>query len=613
MSLVPPRERPPFITEVSRRIWNERYRFVSDPAHTESSIQDSWRRIARAISAVEPRDRKVWEQRFLALLANFKFLPAGRIQAGAGTRRNVTLFNCFVMGPIEDSMEGILRGLHESAVTMQQGGGIGCDYSTLRPRGTDARGVGAIASGPVSFMGIWDAMCNTMLSTGARRGAMMATLRCDHPDIDEFIAAKRSPGVLRHFNLSILVSDAFMAAVQADEDWSLVFPVREDSAEGPTVLREWSGANEPVRCRIHRSVKARDLWERILRANYDYAEPGVLFVDRVNRLNNLAYCERIWATNPCGEVPLPPFGACDLGSLNLTQFVRRPFTAHAAVDSVRLAQTASIATRFLDDVIDASRFPLPKQQGSARSTRRIGLGITGLADALVMLGLNYDSNRARDAAADMIRGICHAAYRASIDIGRGKGAFPAFDRERFLSAAFVTTLPADIRDGIARDGIRNSHLIAIAPTGTISLLANNVSSGLEPAFGSRFQRGIVNQDGSTTRCELVDYAVGLWRSTNDDPDGLPPAFVCASEVQASGHIEMQAALQPFVDNSISKTINVPEELPFEAFKGIYEFAYARGLKGCTTYRPNAVHRAILTAGGMSEGEPHCCAMEREAD
>lgn len=613
MSLLLPRVRPPFTTEVSRHIWNTRYRFASDRSCAESSIQDSWCRIARAISAVEPREQKVWEQRFLALLANFRFLPAGRIQAGAGTRRNVTLFNCFVMGPVEDSMEGIFRALHESAVTMQQGGGIGCDYSTLRPRGTRARGVGAIASGPVSFMGIWDAMCDTMLSTGARRGAMMATLRCDHPDIDEFIAAKRSPGVLRHFNLSILVSDAFMAAVRADEDWPLVFPDREDSAEGPTVLREWSDTSGPVRCRIHRCVKARDLWERILRANYDCAEPGVLFVDRINRLNNLAYCERISATNPCGEVPLPPFGTCDLGSLNLTQFVRKPFTASAAVDEVGLAQTASIATRFLDDVIDASRFPLPKHKCTARSTRRIGLGITGLADALVMLGLDYDSDRARAAAADMIRTICHAAYRASIDIGRAKGVFPAFDRERFLAAAFVTALPADIRDGIASDGIRNSHLIAVAPTGTISLLANNVSSGLEPAFGARFRRDILNADGSATSYALVDYAVGLWRRTHDDPDGLPPAFVCANDVQASGHVEMQAALQPFVDNSISKTINVPEELPFEAFEGIYDLAYARGLKGCTTYRPNAVHRAILTAGGMSEGAPHCCVMEREAD
>jgi ribonucleoside-diphosphate reductase alpha chain len=613
MSPVLPRLRPPFITEVSQHIWNTRYRFVGDHAFAESSIEDSWRRIARGISAVEPREQEVWEQRFLELLANFRFLPAGRIQAGAGTRRSVTLFNCFVLGPVADSMEGILRALHESAVTMQQGGGIGCDFSTLRPRGTRVRGAGAIASGPVSFMAIWDAMCNTILSTGARRGAMMATLRCDHPDIDEFIAAKQSSGVLRHFNLSILVSDAFMAAVRADEDWPLVFPDRGASPGGHTVLREWSGTSGPVRCRIHRCVKARDLWERILRANYDYAEPGVLFVDRINRLNNLAYCERISATNPCGEVPLPPFGACNLGSLNLTQFIREPFTVRAAVDEVHLVRSVAIATRFLDNVIDASRFPLPEQERTTRSTRRIGLGITGLADSLVMLGLEYDSDRAREAAAGMIRTICHAAYRSSIDLGHAKGVFPAFDRERFLAAAFITTLPADIRDGIARNGIRNSHLIAIAPTGTISLLANNISSGLEPAFGARFLRDILNEDGSTMRYELVDYAVGLWRRTHDEPDGLPPAFVCAKNVQASGHVEMQAALQRFVDNSISKTINIPETLPFEEFKGIYDLAYARGLKGCTTYRPNPVHGAIVTAVGTIEGAPHCCVIEREAD
>jgi ribonucleoside-diphosphate reductase alpha chain len=610
---VSPKLTPPFVAEVSRHVWKTRYRFTGDPLGAERSIEDSWHRIAHAVSAAEPRGQKVWKQRFHQILAAFRFLPAGRVQAGAGTGRNVTLFNCFVMGPIEDSMEGIFRALHESAVTLQQGGGIGCDFSTLRPRGTRARSVGAIASGPVSFMGIWDAMCNTVLSTGARRGAMMATLRCDHPDIEEFIAVKRMPGVLRHFNLSILVSDAFMAAVRGAEEWPLVFPVREDSAEGPTVLREWSDTSEPVRCRIHRRVKARDLWERILRANYEYAEPGVLFVDRINRLNNLAYCERISAANPCGEVPLPPFGACDLGSLNLTQFVREPFAAGAAVDEVRLAQAAAIATRFLDNVIDASRFPLPEQAHTARSTRRIGLGITGLADTLVMLGLAYDSDRARDAAAGMLRTICHAAYRASIDLGRVKGVFPAFDRERFLEAKFVTTLPAEIRDGIAHDGIRNSHLVAIAPTGTISLLANNVSSGLEPAFGACFRRDILDEDGSAMPFELVDYAVALWRGTHYDPDGLPPDFVCAKDVQASGHVEMQAALQPFVDNSISKTINVPEDLSFEAFKGIYDLAYERGLKGCTTYRPNPVRGAIVTAAGTIETASHCCVIEREAD
>jgi ribonucleoside-diphosphate reductase alpha chain len=610
---VSPRMTPPFVAEVSRHVWKTRYRFTGDPSGAERSIEESWRRIARAVSAVEPREQTAWQQRFLRILTGFRFLPGGRIQAGAGTCRNVTLFNCFVMGRIEDSMEGIFRALREGAITMQQGGGVGYDFSTLRPRGTRARGVGAIASGPVSFMDIWDATCATLLSTGARRGAMMATLRCDHPDIEEFVAAKRAPGSLRHFNLSVLVSDAFMAAVRADQDWPLAFPAAEEERGSQMVLREWPGAAGQVRCRIHRRVEARDLWYRILRANYDYAEPGVLFIDRINRLNNLAYQEQISATNPCGEIPLPPYGACDLGSLNLTQFVAAPFTARAAVDDVGLAQTAAIATRFLDNVINASRFPLPMQALTARNTRRIGLGITGLADALVMLGLKYDSDQAREAAAGMIRTVCHAAYQTSISLGREKGVFPAFDRERFLRAAFVTTLPADIRDGIARDGIRNSHLIAIAPTGTISLLANNVSSGIEPAFAAHFERSILNEDGSESQYELVDHAVDLWQRTHEKPDGLPPAFVCATDVPPRGHVEMQAALQPFVDNAISKTINVPESLSFEAFEGIYDLAFERGLKGCTTYRPNPVHGAIVTAGATIETAPHCCVIEREAD
>ena len=602
-----------FRTEVSRHVWQTKYRFQNGRDGGDRTIEDSWRRIARALSAVEPSDQDLWEQRFVAILKGFKFLPGGRIQAGAGTGRNVTLFNCFVMGTIEDSMEGIFRALHEGAITMQQGGGVGYDFSTLRPRGTRAKGVGAIASGPVSFMSVWNAMCETILSTGARRGAMMATLRCDHPDIEEFITAKQVAGALRHFNLSVLLTDAFMSAVRMDVGWPLVFPVAADGSQEETILSDWSERRDPVRCRVYRRVRACDLWEKILRATYDYAEPGVLFIDRINRLNNLHYEERISATNPCGEIPLPPYGACDLGSINLTQFVREPFTRQAWIDHAGLASTAAVATRLLDNAIDASRFPLPRQADTARRTRRIGLGITGLADALIMLGLDYGSARTCETAAGIMRSICHTAYRTSTALADEKGAFPTFDLARYLAGPFVASLPEDIRHGIARHGIRNSHLIAIAPTGTISLLANNISSGLEPVFAAEFSRSMLNEDGTTKCYELVDYAVASWRRLTGDSTSMPPVFSCASDVPPSGHVGMQAALQPFVDNSISKTINVPESFPFDAFKGIYDLAYDKGLKGCTTYRPNPIRGAVITVAEESGAAPHCCVMEREAD
>ena len=381
-----------FANEISRHVWQTKYRFA-DHATRERSIADTWRRVARALAAVEPKDSETWEDRFFAILQDFKFLPGGRIQAGAGTARNVTLFNCFVMGTIEDSIPGIFSALEEGAVTMQQGGGIGIDFSTLRPRGSQTKTVGGIASGPVSFMQLWDAACGTILSTGVRRGAMMATLRCDHPDIEEFVTAKQQPGQLRRFNVSVQVTDAFMAAVRSDADWPLLFPAAAVDGGGQTVVREWPGSEGSVPCSVVRHMRARHLWDLILRGTYDYAEPGVLFVDRINKVNNLWYREHISATNPCGEIPLPPYGACDLGSLNLTRFVVSPFTAEARIDYERLADTARIAVRMLDNVIDASRFPLPQQAENARGSRRIGLGITGLADALVMMGLRYGSDR----------------------------------------------------------------------------------------------------------------------------------------------------------------------------------------------------------------------------
>jgi len=604
----------PFETEIGYHVWNAKYRRREDGDPAEPDICATRRRIAEALAIVEPRDRATWTERFRGALEDFRYLPAGRIQAGAGTGHKVTLFNCFVMGRIADDMESIFSNLYEGAITMQQGGGIGVDFSTLRPRGTAARGVGAIASGPVSFMDVWDAMCGTILSTGARRGAMMATLRCDHPDIEEFVAAKAAPGRLTNFNVSVQVTDTFIEAVRKDEDWPLGFPEGSVGAGDERVIRDWPGHDGPVPCRVLRRVKARALWDSIMRHTYEHAEPGVLFVDAVNRANNLAYCERITATNPCGEIPLPPYGACDLGSINLVKFVQDAFTDKARLDFEGLEAVTPVAVRMLDNVIDVSRYPLEAQAETARRTRRVGLGLTGLADALIMLGLHYDSDAARSQAGEAMRRICHAAYRASIDLAREKGAFPAFDREAYIASPFLRGMPADIRDGIAEHGIRNSHLLSIAPAGSISLLADNVSSGLEPVYAFEQTRALLDARGERQSFAIEDYAWRHWRAQANAKEQLPDHFVTVADLPARAHIDMQAALQPYVDNAVSKTINVPEDYPFEAFKDLYMEAFDLGLKGCTTFRPNPVTGSILTAAGAAGGETaHCCTVEREGD
>ncbi len=597
----------PFLNPVSRRIWEEKYRY-----RDENSIADTWQRVARAVAAVEEKEASRWEQRFLDLLEDFCFLPGGRILAGAGTKRRVTLFNCFVMGVIEDSMDGIFQALKEGALTMQQGGGVGYDFSTLRPRGTPARETGTIASGPVSFMRIWDAMCQTLLSTGNRRGAMMATLRCDHPDIEEFITAKQQPGELRCFNLSAQVTDAFVAAVEADEEWPLCFPLVSDATSGEVdiVERLWSGHDSPIPCWVVRRLSARTLWQRLMEATYDHAEPGVLFIDRINELNNLGYRERISATNPCGEIPLPPYGACDLGSINLVRFVEHPFTTRASLDLQAIEATVRDAVRFMDDVIDLSRFPLEAQQAQARGSRRIGLGLTGLADALILLGLRYDSDTGVREAERIMQHICEAAYDASTGLAREKGAFPWLEKPAYMERPFIRSLPAAIRKQIASHGIRNSHLNAIAPTGTISLLANNLSSGIEPVFSRVQQRRMLGSDGRYHDYQLPDYAWQLWQSEHPG-EPAPDAFVTVEALQPEHHLRMQAALQKHVDNAISKTINIPPDYPFERFRDLYREAHRLGLKGCTTFRPNPVTGYIL--GSDHRPESHCCSLERESD
>jgi len=580
----------PLAAPIARHVWETRYRAGA----TEASMQATWRRVAHALAQAEIADRDAWEQRFFGILQDFQFLPGGRILAGAGTDRDVTLFNCFVMGSIEDSIPGIFHALAEGAVTMQRGGGVGYDFSTIRPSGARSRTTGRIASGPVSFMDVWDAMCATIQSSRSRRGAMMATLRCDHPDIVAFANAKRRPDRLRHFNLSVQVTDAFMQAVQRDEDWPLVFPAGRMVGDGETVLRRWPGEASETPCRIVRRLAARSLWDTLLRASYDTGEPGMLFIDRINRMNNLWYCEHITATNPCGEVPLPPYGACNLGSINLTRLISDPFSPHARLDFTRLAAIASTAVRLLDNVIDVSHFPLPQQQIAVRTARRIGLGITGLADALFMLGLRYGDGAALALASDTMRTICHAAYRESIALAREKGRFPAFDGERFLAGPFIRGLPDDIRTGILRHGIRNSHLLAIAPTGTISLLAGNISSGIEPIFASEYRRTVLGADGAPRQFHLRDRAVQLWRERSGEEQATPAALATADSVPIEAHLSMQAALQAFVDSSISKTINVPRETTFEEFAPIYQCAYDKGLKGCTTFRSSAATNAVLS-------------------
>jgi ribonucleoside-diphosphate reductase alpha chain len=559
-----------FAAPIAEQIWDMKYRFKdADGTARDVTVEDTWRRIARDLAQVE-KEPDLWEERFYAALEDFKYLPAGRITAGAGTARRVTLFNCFVMGTVPDSMGGIFDMLKEAALTMQQGGGIGYDFSTIRPKGADVLGVSADASGPLSFMDVWDAMCRTIMSAGSRRGAMMATMRCDHPDIEAFIAAKSDPARLRMFNMSVLITDPFMDAVKVDRPWDLVFGGK-----------------------VYRTVQARDLWDTIMQATYSYAEPGVIFIDRINAANNLSYCETIAATNPCGEQPLPPYGACLLGSINLARLVSDPFGEAAALDEAALQALVATAVRMMDNVVDVSKFPLDAQAREAQAKRRIGLGVTGLADALLMVGLRYGSDAAAAQTESWLKAIARASYLASVDLAKEKGAFPLFDAEKYLASGTMQQMDDDVRDAIREHGIRNALLTSIAPTGTISLYAGNVSSGIEPVFAYAYTRKVLQKDGSRTEEEVVDYAVQMWRDLKGDAP-LPDYFVNAQTLAPLDHVRMQAAAQKWVDSSISKTINCPEDISFEAFKDVYMEAWDSGCKGCTTYRPNDVTGSVLS-------------------
>lgn len=549
---------------ISESVWHDKYRFKrSDGTPIDKTIYDTFVRVADAISAAERSDdlKDDWGHKFYKAMANFEFLPAGRILAGAGTDRGVTLFNCFVMGEIPDSLDGIFEAVKQGAMTMKKGGGIGMDFSTIRPRGAPVKSVGSGSSGAVSFMRCWDTMCETIMSAGARRGAMMACLRIDHPDIEEFIDAKRDGGKLTNFNISVLVTDDFMKAVETDGYWELKFNGK-----------------------VFKTVEALALWEKIMRSTYECADPGVIFIDRVNAQNPLSHVEKIYATNPCGEQPLPPYGACLLGSINLTRLIRDPFMSTAYLDEQRLREVTAVAVRFLDNVIDVSNYPLPQQKQEAFNKRRIGLGITGLADALAMCGSRYGSEQAQKTAAAIMSNIEQTALHTSIELAKEKGPYPFWLSER---------------DGPKR---RNSHLISVAPTGTISLFAGNVSSGIEPIFDLKAKRKVRQLDGSYQERDTEDYAYRLYNHHYPEAGPAVP-FVTASELQPMEHLDMVAAVQRHVDSGVSKTINCPADISYGAFKTIYLHAYALGLKGCTTYRPNQITGSILSSDTMKIEKP----------
>ncbi len=559
-----------FEVALAEEIWTAKYRFTPAEGQGDESFADTADRVARAAAGNEsPGQRDQWQAKFRDAVAGMRFIPAGRVLAGAGTERSVTLFNCFVMGTIPDSLDGIFEHLKQAALTMQQGGGVGMDFSTIRPSGSLVRGVGADASGPLTFMDCWDSMCRTVLSAGQRRGAMMGCLRIDHPDIEAFIDAKRDPQRFRNFNLSVLVTDAFMAALGSDGDWPLIF-------NGETL----------------RTVRARDLWERLMRATYDVAEPGVIFVDRVNAANNLAHCETISASNPCGEQMLPPYGACLLGSLNLAQLVNNPFEG-GVLDEDQLTDLTHTAVRMLDNVIDISRYPLAEQEAEAKAKRRIGLGITGLADALLFCGAIYGRGEAVDLTRRWLGVIKREAYRASARLAGEKGGFPLYDRS-MLDRPNIASLDEETRALIAEHGLRNGCLTSIAPTGTTSLLAGNVSSGIEPVFAYSYTRKIRQPDGTRREEQVEDYAMRVWREVRGDEPPPAELFVSAQTLTPSDHLTMQAAAQALVDSSISKTVNCPEDISFEAFADIYVEGYHLGCKGLTTYRPNAVTGSVLS-------------------
>ena len=582
------------IQPITRDVLQEKY---LKPGETDAD--DLFVRVARALASVEAEGKRgEWEQKFLANL-KAGAIGAGRIMSAAGTSLQATLINCFVQ-PVGDSIQGvdsegypgIYEALREAAETMRRGGGVGYDFSRIRPRGAEVSATASIASGPCSYIDVFDHSCATVESAGARRGAQMGVLRIDHPDVMEFITAKRKPGRWSNFNVSVAVPNAFMQALEAGGKWDLVHRARPGAA-----LLAAGAYQRDDGLWVYRSLPAADMWDTVMKSAYDFAEPGILFPDTINRDNNLRYCESIAATNPCGEQPLPSYGCCDLGPIILTRFVRQPFGFGGApeFDFDAFAASVAVQVRALDNVLDLTFWPLPQQQAEAAAKRRIGVGFTGMGDALAMMCLRYDEEAGRDMAVRITRCMRDAAYAASIELGKEKGVFPSFDAAKYLEdGTFASRLDEPLKAAIRKHGIRNSHLLSIAPTGTVSLaFADNASNGIEPAFSWTYRRRKREGDGTTTEYDVEDHAWRLYRALGGDPAQLPRFFVSAMEMDAASHIAMMKAVQPFIDTAISKTVNVPVDYAYDDFKDLYRQGWKAGLKGLATYRPNSIVGAVL--------------------
>lgn len=649
------------IQDVSLDIWDKKYRLKSKQGeHVDKNIDDSFVRVARALADVEiPAKREEWYEKFLWALRHGA-IPAGRITSNAGALEHkpaTSTINCTVSGIVEDSMSGILDKVHEAGLTLKAGCGIGYEFSTLRPKGAFVAGAGAYTSGPLSFMDIYDKMCFTVSSAGGRRGAQMATFDIAHPDVTDFIKAKRENGRLRQFNLSCLITKEFMEAVKADSDWKVAFPVTEKESivdglnvndESQVVWREWPVKGKyltktegidagKVACRVYKTIKARRLWDIIMSSTYDFAEPGFILIDRVNEMNNNWFCENIRATNPCGEQPLPPYGACLLGSVNLTKFVKKPFTDEAFFDWAEYKEVIAIFTRMLDNVVEINGLPLEEQRKEIIRKRRHGMGYLGLGSSLTMLKMRYGDDNSLKFTEEVSRILAEVGWETGIDLADEKGAAPIMEEDFVVTAdmlakrpemaadgikvgakvkgkvllgkysRYMQQFPEGLRNKIAKKGVRFTHHSSIAPTGTISLsLANNASNGIEPSFAHHYSRNVIREGKkSKEKVDVYSYELLAYRelinskampfSENED-EKLPDYFLDSSTIQAKAHVDIQAASQKWIDSSISKTINVPTDYDYEDFKNIYLYAYDKGLKGCTTFRfnPEAFQGVLVT-------------------